>query len=171
MIISDEEIEDVINVVKYIEYFALLIKSVTQTIGNKTIKRRDGTFGTLSGSLGTSLFRNMLTSKDAISYLSRWWVKSNKTNASNSKSRVLFLMQPHPLTNFDIQINFQNEPAVKQVQWRLNCAYSRNIWPKIKDRAYVTNLDEFKQIGTHWIALKSNTFQNKLICYLAIRIS
>ena len=80
-------------------------------------------------------------------------------------------MQPHPLTNFDIQINFQNEPAVKQVQWRLNCAYSRNIWPKIKDRAYVKNLDEYRQIGTHWIALKSNTFQNKLICYFAIRIS
>ena len=34
--------------------------------------------------------------------------------------------------------------------------YSRNNLPKIKDEGYVINLDEFKLIGTHWIALYVN---------------
>ena len=28
--------------------------------------------------------------------------------------------------------------------------------PKIKDGAYVVNLDEYKPVGTHWIALYMN---------------
>ena len=55
-------------------------------------------------------------------------------------------MLPHPLTNFKIQKYQQNEP-------KFSGAYSRNNLPKVKDGAYVTNLDEFKSIGTHWIAL------------------
>ena len=34
--------------------------------------------------------------------------------------------------------------------------YSRNNLPKIKDQAYIINLDEFKSIGTHWIDLHVN---------------
>ena len=54
-------------------------------------------------------------------------------------------MPPHPLTNFEIQKNHQNKP-------KFNGVYSRNDLPKIKDEVYVTNLDEFKSIATHWIA-------------------
>ena len=37
---------------------------------------------------------------------------------------------------------------------RFNGVYSRNNLPnKIKKGAYVINLDEYKSIGTHWIAL------------------
>ena len=55
----------------------------------------------------------------------------------------------HPLTNFDIQKYYQNES-------KLNGVYSRNNLPKIKDGAYVINLDEYKSIETHWIALFVN---------------
>ena len=56
-------------------------------------------------------------------------------------------MPPHPLTNFEIQNYYQNKP-------RFNGVYSRNNLPKkIKDRAYVINLDEYADVGTHWIAL------------------
>ena len=44
----------------------------------------------------------------------------------------------------------------------LNCVYSRNNLPNIKDGAYVISLDEFKSIATHWIGLYmngKNTFQ------------
>ena len=58
-------------------------------------------------------------------------------------------MPPHPLTNFGIQKYYHNEP-------NFNGVYSRNNLPKIKDGAYVLNLDEFKLIGTHWIALYVN---------------
>ena len=58
-------------------------------------------------------------------------------------------MLPHPLTNFETQKYYQNEP-------KFNGVYSRNNLPKIKDGAYVINLDEYKSIGTHWIALYVN---------------
>ena len=51
-------------------------------------------------------------------------------------------MPPYPLTNFDIQKYYQNEP-------RFNGVYSRDNLPKIKDRAYVINLDEHFYIGTY----------------------
>ena len=37
-----------------------------------------------------------------------------------------------------------------------NGAYSRNNLPKIKDGAYVINLNEYKSIGTYLIALSVN---------------
>ena len=55
-------------------------------------------------------------------------------------------MQPHPLINFEIQKYYQNEP-------RFNGVYSRDNLPKIKDGAYIINLDEYSDIGTHWVAL------------------
>ena len=55
-------------------------------------------------------------------------------------------MPPHPLANFEIQNYYQNEP-------RSNGVYSRDNLPKIKDRAYIINFDEYSDIGTHWVAL------------------
>ena len=45
-------------------------------------------------------------------------------------------MPRHPLTNFEIQKDYQNEP-------KFNGVYSRNNLRKIKDGTYVINLDEF----------------------------
>ena len=40
---------------------------------------------------------------------------------------------------------------------RFNSVYSRDNLPnKIKDGAYVINLDEYSDIGTHWVALWVN---------------
>ena len=58
-------------------------------------------------------------------------------------------MLPHPSTNFEIQKYYQNETKFN--------AYSRDNLPnKIKDGAYIINLDEYSDIGTHWIALYVN---------------
>ena len=40
----------------------------------------------------------------------------------------------------------QNEPI-------FNGVYSRDNLPRIKDGTYVINLDEYSDIGTHWVAL------------------
>ena len=58
-------------------------------------------------------------------------------------------MQLHPLTNIEIKKYYQNEP-------KFNGVFSRNNLLKIKGKAYDINLDEFKSIGTHWIALYLN---------------
>ena len=52
----------------------------------------------------------------------------------------------HPLTNFERIKKYENES-------RFNGIYSGDNLPnKIKDGAYVINLDEHSDIGTHWIA-------------------
>ena len=53
-------------------------------------------------------------------------------------------MPPHPLTNFETQKYYQKEP-------RFNGVYPRDNLQKIKDGAYVINLDEYSDIGTHWL--------------------
>ena len=63
-----------------------------------------------------------------------------------------FLVSPHPLTNFEIKRYYQNEN-------RYSGVYSTDNPPKIKDGAYVINLDEYSDIGTHWIALFECTKQ------------
>ena len=65
-------------------------------------------------------------------------------------------MTPHPLTNFEIQAYYQNEPRFIGVYSRDKLSY------KIKNGAYVINLDEYSDIETHWIALYVN---NKTITY------
>ena len=50
------------------------------------------------------------------------------------------------LTNFEIQNYYQNEP-------RFNGVYLRDNLPRIRDGTYMINLDEFSDIGTHWIAV------------------
>ena len=54
---------------------------------------------------------------------------------------------PYPLPNFETQKYYQNEPIFIGV-------YSRdNLQDKVKDRAFVVNLDEYSDIGTNWIDL------------------
>ena len=52
-------------------------------------------------------------------------------------------MLPHPSTNFEIQKYYKNEP-------RFNGVFSTDNLPKkIKDGAYVINLDEHADTSTH----------------------
>ena len=62
-------------------------------------------------------------------------------------------MPPYPLTNFEIQKYYQNET-------RFNGVYCRDNLPKIKDGAYIINLDEYSDIATHWVALYINNNNN-----------
>ena len=66
-------------------------------------------------------------------------------------------MLSHPLTNFEIQNYYQNET-------RFNGVFSRNNLRKtIKDGTYVINLDEYADVGTHWIALFCN--KNEIVYF------
>ena len=58
---------------------------------------------------------------------------------------------------FEIQKYHQNEP-------KFNGVFSRNNLPKkIKDRAYVINLHEYADVGTHWSALFCN--KNEMVYF------
>ena len=67
-------------------------------------------------------------------------------------------LPPHHLTNFEIQEYYQNET-------RFNGVFSRDNLPNnnnIKNGVYVIHLDEYHDIGTHWVALYVN---NKIAIY------
>ena len=68
-------------------------------------------------------------------------------------------MTAHPLTNFEIQKYYKNEP-------RFSGVFSRNNLPKqkIKDGAYLINLDEYANVGRHWIVL----FCKKMKLFISI---
>ena len=74
-------------------------------------------------------------------------------------------MPPHPLTSFEIQNYYQNEPKFIGV-------YSRNNLLKMKEGSYVINIDKFKSIGTHWIALyaNANNGSNLTVQYISIAL-
>ena len=60
------------------------------------------------------------------------------------KKTLNLLLAFHPLTNIEISEYYKNEP-------RFNGVYSKNNLPnKIKKGAYVINLDEYENTGTHW---------------------
>ena len=89
-------------------------------------------------------------------------------NQKNIQSRIF--NSAHPLTNLEIQRYYQNEP-------RSNGVYSRDNPPKtqfndkIKDETYARNLDEYSDIGTHWISLyalnneQAHSKRNLKICW------
>ena len=102
----------------------------------------------LLGTLGASLLGNVLAAKGihrAGEGIVRASYGNKKVRKTTTKNKMEFLVLPHPLTNFEIQKYYHNQP-------RFDGVYSRDNLPKI-DEAYVINLDEYSDIGTRCIAL------------------
>ena len=73
-------------------------------------------------------------------------------------------MKPHPLRKFEIQKYYENKS-------RFNGVFSRDNLPnKIKDGAYVVNLDGHEDIGTHWIALFCKNIKLFILIVLELNI-
>ena len=98
----------------------------------------------LLGTLGASLLENLLTGVKGIVRAGEGVIRAGD---GVKKKQLNSLLPFHPLTNFEISEYYKNEP-------RFNGVYSRNNLPKtIKKGAYVINLDESENTGTHWIVL------------------
>ena len=106
----------------------------------------------LLGKLDASLLGNILAGK-GMNWAGKGFLRAGFRSFRSgflvldlqSKTRISIL--PHPLTNFEMQKYYQNEP-------RFSGIYSRDNLPKnIKDGAYVINLDEYSDIGIYWVAL------------------
>ena len=63
LIISNDEIEDIIKTVKSLEYSGLLLKGVTETVQNEVKEKKGGFLSMLLGTLAASLLGNLLTGK------------------------------------------------------------------------------------------------------------
>ena len=108
----------------------------------------------LLGTLGASLLGNLLTGGKGIVRAGKGSVASRtkgdgivRAGEGSEKNHLNSLLPFHPLTNIEINEYYKNEP-------RFNGVYSRNNLPnKIKKGAYVINLDEYENTGTHWVSL------------------
>ena len=144
------------KIVQALEDSNILLEGVTKTIKNETKEQKGGFLSMLLGTLGTSLLGYLLAEKGIVRAGS-----GNKKGKRDCKSwlwkRMRLLMLPHPLTNFGIQKYYQNEP-------RFNGVFSRDNLPKtMKVGACVINLDEYADVGAHWIALFFN--RNEIVYF------
>ena len=144
LIIENEDMNDIMKIIEALENSGILLKGVSKTIENETKEQKGGFLNMLLGTLGASLLGNLLSGGKGIVRAGEGIVCAG---AGAKKKQKFNLMPFHPLTNFEISEYYKNEP-------RFNGVYSRDNLPKtIKKGAYVINLDEYTDIGTHWIAL------------------
>ena len=66
LIISNNEMEDIIKIIKSLEDSGLLLKKVTETVQNEVKEQKGGFFSMLLGTLGASLLGNILAGKEGI---------------------------------------------------------------------------------------------------------
>ena len=66
LIISNEEINDIMKIVQALEDSNILLKGVTKTIKNETKEQKGGFLSMLLGTLGASLLGNLLTGKGIV---------------------------------------------------------------------------------------------------------
>ena len=60
---EEEDMQDIIKIIKELENSYILLKRVSKTIENEIKEQRGGFLSTLLGTLGASLLRNLLTEK------------------------------------------------------------------------------------------------------------
>ena len=63
LILSNDETEDIIKIVKSLEGSGLLLKRVSQTVHNEAKEQKRGFLSMLLGTLGASLLGNILAGK------------------------------------------------------------------------------------------------------------
>ena len=144
---------DIMKIIEALEHSGILLKGVTKTIENETKEQRGGLLSMLLGTLGATLLGNLLSGKgmmrpgEGIVRAGEGSVASRAKSEGAKKNNLNSLLPFHPLTNIEINEYYKNKP-------RFNGVYSRNNLPnKLKKGAYVINLDEYENTGTHWIAL------------------
>ena len=63
LIISNEEMNDIIEIIQALEDSKILLNKVTETIKNETKEQKGGILSMLLGTLGASLFGNLVAGK------------------------------------------------------------------------------------------------------------
>ena len=102
LIISNEEMNNIIKIVQAHEDSNILLKGVSNTIKNETKDQKGGFLSMCLGTLGATLLGNLLSGKGiAKAGSGRGIVRAGYGDLSQNKKG--FLIPFHPLTNFEIQ--------------------------------------------------------------------
>ena len=157
LIISNDEMNDILKIVKSLEGFGVLLKGVSEAIQHEAKEQRGGFLSMLLGNLGAFFLGDILSKCLSGKGVIRAGEGTIGAGYGSKKSSLMCpTLSAHPLTNFEIQEYNQNEP-------RFNGVLSRDNFPNnIKNGVYVINLDEYHDIETHWVALYVS---NKIVTY------
>ena len=110
LIISNKEMNDMMKIIQVLVDYNILLKGVTKTIKNET-KEHNMLLGTLGANCKSwfwLLFFELLQ-------------KRKRNCKSWLWKRMGLLMPSHPLTNFEIQKYYQNEPRFNGVFSKVIC--------------------------------------------------
>ena len=134
--------EDILKIIKSFEDSGLLPEGATKTIQNEAKEQRGRFLSMLLGTLGASLLGDMLLGKGVI----RAGEGTAKVGYGTKRSSI----KKSSLKNFDPTTSayYQNEPRFNGVYSRDNLS-EHSFRETIKNRAYIINLDEYPDTGTH----------------------
>ena len=99
---------DIIKIVQALEDSNILLKGITKTIKNEIKEEKKGFLGMLLGILRASFFGSMLTGKGILR--NGYGNKEGKGILRAGSGSKKILIPAHPLTNFEMQKYYQNEP-------------------------------------------------------------
>ena len=122
LIIEQEDMNDIMKIIKALENSGILLKGVSKTIKNETKEQKGGFLSMLLGTLGASLLGNLLTWGKGIMRAGDGIVRSGDgivRAGEGSKKKLNSLLPFHPLTNIEVSEYYANEP-------RFNGVHSRN---------------------------------------------
>ena len=126
LFISNEDMNDIIKIIKSFEDSGVFIDGVTVTVKHEIKEEETPLAASLVQSVISSVVEGLEEQKKDM------WIK--------------ILVPLHPLNNIEITNYFNYEP-------RFNGVFSRKSLPRIKDAAHAINLDDKKSKGTHWVSL------------------
>ena len=129
LIITNKKMNDTIEIIQALEDSNILHKGITKKNRKWNKKKQEGGFlGTLVGTLGSILLGNSLSGKEIVRAGSGNKKGKGIAKACYEKEWDFFILH-HPLTNFEIEKYYQNEP-------RFNGVFARDNLPKkIKHKA------------------------------------
>ena len=135
LVISNEEMNDIMKIVQALEDSNILLKGVTKTIKNETKEQKVG------------FIRKFINRRRNCKSRGRTYIRAGYGSSIKIKALILGNSLLHPLTNFEIEEYYENEP-------RFHGVYSRDNLPKtVKNKAYIINLDKYADAGPHWVVL------------------
>ena len=87
LIIEQEDMKDVMKIIKALENSGILLKGVTKTIKNETKEQRGGFLSILLGTLGASLLGNLLSGGKGIMRAGDGIVRTGEGSGSKKKKK------------------------------------------------------------------------------------
>ena len=90
LIIEQEDMKDIMKIIKALENFGILLKGVSKTIKTETKEQRGGFLSMLLGTLGASLLGNLLTGGKGIMRAGDGIVRAGSGSKKKTKFTVTF---------------------------------------------------------------------------------